>query len=509
MPTADVATPRQEAEPSGERRKAHRIGILILFMLMCLADFLFWGHSIGLSMILFSAGLTGAALISLRLQFTATRWTVLAAIWVLCALPVVEYTQFMSVVILWAGHWGLLIWCALQSSTLGPVFRNLALLFYLIPLFSVFWAAKAFRNTNLPREFKPSRETVMAWVLPVVAGGVFVLLFLGANPLFERWIDRLLEIDVNIADPERMTFWVITAFAVLPFVAFADLAKSFKSGGERALVGPKSATGFINQRSITISLILFNAMFLTQNATDVAFLWAGAALPDGMTYAQFAHQGAYPLMATSILAGVFVLISRRFSSSAPLLKLLLLVWIAQNIFLVFSAFARLGLYVDVYGLTYLRVRAGIGMGLVVVGMALLAGQLWFNRSNAWVTSLFAGIFAATLYAGCFVNFGHVIAQANLAHQEERLDVGYLCRNAPLAIKALEKNAAETGNALCEDHLRSQNVKPEGWRDWGLREARLGAARAAYLEQIDTGSLTSINPVNERGYGNELNWDELR
>jgi len=58
-PTSDYATARQGAELSDKIRKAPRIGIPILLALIGLADFLFWGHSIGLSMIIFSAGLTG------------------------------------------------------------------------------------------------------------------------------------------------------------------------------------------------------------------------------------------------------------------------------------------------------------------------------------------------------------------------------------------------------------------------------------------------------------------
>ncbi|WP_241525823.1 DUF4173 domain-containing protein [Pseudophaeobacter leonis] len=198
-------------------------------------------------------------------------------------------------------------------------------------------------------------------------------------------------------------------------------------------------------------------------------------------------------MATSILAGLFVLISQRFITFAPLLKLLLAVWIVQNIFLVSSAFARLELYVDVYGLTYLRVRAGIGMGLVVVGMALLAWQLWFSKSNSWVTSVFAGVCAATLYAGCFVNFGYVIARVNLVREAGRIDTSYLCRNTTLAVSALLEHAKTTSRVYCGDAAQYQLIAPEGWRDWGLRDTRLAAAQQKFLMLNTRDSVTSTQP----------------
>ena len=46
------------------------------------------------------------------------------------------------------------------------------------------------------------------------------------------------------------------------------------------------------------SLILFNALFALQTVLDLTYLWGGASLPDGMSHAEYAHRGAYPLIAT-------------------------------------------------------------------------------------------------------------------------------------------------------------------------------------------------------------------
>lgn len=358
------------------------LAIILLLMLVLLADFLFWEHPIGLSLMLFSAALCCVAIYNIRPRFTAAKWARFGGLWVTCALPVVEFTQAASVLLLVFGHLGLLIWCAIQSKTWAPVLHNLVRLPYLMTSFSYLSGRVAMRNARLPGDLKFRREALLIWLLPVIGSGTFILLFIGANPIFEQWLDRAARIDFSAGDPVRLLFWTCAAFAVFPFVAFGKLAESFNPDPTRNLEMPNAASAFINPRSIIISLVLFNAMFLTQNVTDLKFLWGRAALPNDLTYAQYAHQGAYPLMATSLLAGMFVLVSRRFISFEPLLKLLLLIWIFQNVFLVFSALTRLGLYVDVYGLTYLRVRAGIGMCLIMVGLALLAWQLWRKKSNA-------------------------------------------------------------------------------------------------------------------------------
>jgi hypothetical protein len=59
------------------------------------------------------------------------------------------------------------------------------------------------------------------------------------------------------------------------------------------------------------SLILFSAIFAVQTSLDVLYLIYGVDLPDGMTYAQYAHRGAYPLLVAALLAGWFVLIAFR------------------------------------------------------------------------------------------------------------------------------------------------------------------------------------------------------
>jgi len=483
----------QTADRPESKDRLSKIALLLILVLVLLADFLFWQRPIGVSLVIFSAATCAAALYSLAPQYSVAKWALIGGLWVGFALPVVAFTQFASVSILALGHAGLLIWCAMQSTTCGPILRNLMRLPYLMVMFSWLTGRDAVRNVAKSNDLKLRRETILIWLLPVVASCVFLMLFVGANPIFAQWIDRVARFDFSLGDPFRVLFWLCLGVAICPFVVFARLAENFTTGTFRDASLPLKSNAVLNPRSITISLILFNAMFLTQNATDLAFLWGGAALPDGLTYAQYAQQGAYPLMATSVLAGLFVLVSRRFIPSAPLLKVLLLIWIAQNIFLVFSALTRLGLYVDAYGLTYLRVRAGIGMCLVMAGMALLAWQLWRKKSNTWVSTAFAGLCAATLYGGCFVNFGHLIAQGNLTRADQRVDLHYLCETTPLVVAALLEHAQTSGDAMCGDAVKGWDIAPQNWRDWSLRNSRLSNAQQAYLALLTSGDVTSQRP----------------
>ena len=89
--------------------------------------------------------------------------------------------------------------------------------------------------------------------------------------------------------------------------------------------------------AILRSLIVFNLMFAVQTVLDAAYLWGGVALPDGMSYASYAHRGAYPLIVTALMAGAFVLVAMRRDGPAEnsiWIRRLVYLWIGQNVMLV-------------------------------------------------------------------------------------------------------------------------------------------------------------------------------
>jgi hypothetical protein len=139
-------------------------------------------------------------------------------------------------------------------------------------------------------------------------------------------------------------------------------------------------------------------------------------------------------MATALLAGGFAPAARPFLAARRGLRALAMIWLGQNVPLCVSAAMRLGLYVDAYGLTYLRIHAGILIGLVAVGLALTGWQIWRRRSGLWLLARIGGLGLGALYVSCFVNFAHVIAEENLARG--RLDPAHLRSLGPMASAAV-------------------------------------------------------------------------
>lgn len=456
------------ADHDGRTRKPWT---LALIGLVALADVLFYGHPKGLSLVIFAAAILAAAW---GLRSPMVNWRGPVVLFTLGCLPVIEHVQALSVLFLILGLIGSLAWLTLgDRATLAQITWTSSLILRSVPLRGVreLWSRRQWVNAPPSRSvatYELSRY-LRAWGFPV--GGLLILsaLLIEANPLLLRWTEAL---DLGTLDLEpillRLLFWTGMALLLWPLMVPPAAEKQNYPRRPRPLSKLlKLQTWGINQTSVGNALILFNAGLAVQTVMDALYLWGGAGLPDGMTYSTYAHRGAYPLLVTALLAGAFALAARPYLSCKSWIKPLLLLWLAQNVALVLSSLLRLELYTSVYGLTYLRVHAAIWMGLVAVGLTLVAWQVWRANSNLWLVSRCAALGLGVLYACAFVNFAEVIARSNLS-RVDTADVYYACQLGPMAAVALQE--------VSECDVVPPTV--EGWRDWGFRSVRVLDSLAA-------------------------------
>lgn len=318
-------------------------------------------------------------------------------------------------------------------------------------------------------------ELVRRWAMPVGLGLVFALLLIAANPVAEGWLDPFSRWRLEaLPAGQRQLLWA--GAALLAWLSLRQTAIAAALGtpaGRRATV--RTATpgrgGIFNAESVARALVLFNLMFAVQTGLDLAYLWGGATLPEGMSYAEYAHRGAYPLLITALLAGLFGILVQPWLGDRAGLSALLYLWIAQNVALVLSSILRLDLYVGAYGLTGLRVAAFVWMGLVAAGLLLMVVQLVGRRSLGWLFTGVGGLAIATLYLCAFVNFGGLIARHNLSRPELPLDAVYNCLLGEGAAPAILAFEARHGRQLCPGPATIIS-EPLDWREWGYRNWRL-------------------------------------
>ncbi|QDZ08250.1 DUF4173 domain-containing protein [Sphingomonas panacisoli] len=278
--------------------------------------------------------------------------------------------------------------------------------------------------------------------LPLIGGMVFLGLFANANPLIGEALSSIGAPNIDAESVFRFLFWgLIFTFAWSTLrprrlhLPFPDEARP-----ELDVALPGVSTG-----SVTLALITFNALFAIENGLDIAFLWSGAPLPKGVTLASYAHQGAYPLIATALLAGLFVLVALRPGSETakvPLIRRLVVAWVAQNVFLVASSILRTTDYIAAYSLTVLRIAALLWMGLVAIGLVLIVWRMLRGKSSAWLINANAAAAGIVLFACTIVDLGSVAATWNVRHAKEAggagqaLDLCYLNQLNASALTAL-------------------------------------------------------------------------
>ncbi|NLF60041.1 MAG: DUF4173 domain-containing protein, partial [Lentisphaerae bacterium] len=279
------------------------ISAVLCLAAAALADFLFYGQTIG-----WTLGFYAALLLATILWLDRS-----------CALKH-RATALLAVAIA-----GQIIAMFLRPSTLSVILTTLGLVsiasrrhlpwpldtidwlhrwlsFFLCGWMEIFLAARG-RQGQPGVLGQKSRRTavVLVKLLPIVVlAGLFVMLFAAANPLIERLLEQVMNgFDlwlgmITFPSVTRILFWLVVFVFAWALLHFCAKGRLLAESDPSLAVMAEFADFFLNPQTVTIGLVVFNAIFAVQNLLDIGYLWGGAQLPEGMTYASYAHRGAYP-----------------------------------------------------------------------------------------------------------------------------------------------------------------------------------------------------------------------
>lgn len=491
--SARAATGKQRWE---QLRRSAGFLLALTAALVIAADVLFYKRHIGVTLAIFAVLLAGA--VSLRSARFLRHWPgriiaiaflglcltlaehpgplrITMAALALFTIVILNTRRFGHDVPLWIGRWSELV----------------ARMFYQAPRDVI--VGRRWRRGHGDGPSQPERF-MRRWTIPIALSLIFIALFALANPIISNWISRasrevgrfLTEITEYVAIG-RIFLWAIVGGAVWGLLRGRPRLRSRWT--ERVIADDQRT--LLSDSLLIRCLALFNIVFALQLALDLAtVLSAGTNLPEGMTYSEYARRGAYPLVATALLAAGFVLVT--FPSGARQAaslwsRRLVYLWIGQNIVLTGTAVWRLWMYVDAFGLTRLRVAAAIWMLLVALGLCYIIWRIVREKSNAWLLRINFMTLIAVLYLCCFVNFDRLIAWHGVGNSYElrghgqRADLNYLHHLGADAIPTLEWLAAQLGpehsvGAKAAEHaatLRRQLAdRLQTWHGWTWRRHRL-------------------------------------
>ena len=297
--------------------------------------------------------------------------------------------------------------------------------------------------------------------------------------------------EIEPPSPLRIVFIALVATALLGLLWRSRPSKVidlvFARLG-RPLSAPRDL--FVARWRTVLILAGVNVLFFVTNSIDLTYLGAAdLKLPEGLTYSEFVHRGTNALITSAVAAAI--VLSLLFQQDASVSRsrgvlALALLWIAQNLLLVANVARRVGIYIDDYHLSVLRVHLILFLGLVCVGFLLLAVRILADRSFGWLVS--TNLAAAFLmFAGIqFWDTRKLVAEYNLeraiSDPHKTLDTYYLARLGPSAWPSL-KQAIHSDLSFDERESARQALasiasretlaaEQEDWRDFRLVRVRL-------------------------------------
>lgn len=481
-----------DAAIAGGREPAREvIAVPLAVGLVIAADLLLYGAGAGINIALL--GSLGVLAMVLR-HLARLPWVSLAiglAVGLVALLPLVEAPSLAGFAVAAAGLAIAALCCSGQLPREPDRIPEAVLRFAVTaPLLLAADTSQVAKAGALGRVGHIVGRSVLVWLVPVGFALVFLWLFASANPLIEQVLRAMTpQPGVLVFDPLRYVFWVVAAIVAWPLLQ-PRLMPGSAVASPTADAPTKPAGLLFGEAAILRSLVLFNLLFAVQSLLDLTYLWGGLVLPEGMTYADYAHRGAFPLIATALLAAVFVLAAMRRGGPGEAnarIRALIYLWIGQNVLLCISSILRLELYVGVYALTPIRLAALVWMGLVAVGLVLILLRILWRRTNRWLVATNLLALTIALYGWAAFDVDDFIARFNVEHsrefggEAEPLHASYLTSLGPSAIPAIDAYLAQpAGNEYDRNQMRNDRNSmaiavldgPADWRSWTWRRQRL-------------------------------------
>ena len=151
------------------------------------------------------------------------------------------------------------------------------------------------------------------------------------------------------------------------------------------------------------------------------YLVGHMTLPAGVTYAQYAHQGFFQLLAVAVINTSMVIVTTHFFDLGKLLKVMLMVICGCTFVMIASSAMRMVLYVGAYGLTFLRLF--VLWQLVVIAMWMIGIAISICRPSFALFRYGMVIVTALYIILALIRPDYWIARYNIA--QGNIDGSYL------------------------------------------------------------------------------------
>lgn len=406
-------------------------------------NFLFFDKQLGISVVLITAVLIGAIyLLGLRQQMPLRKaWWLIPLILFFASMPAVRANEFLTFLNVCA-TFGLLMVLAHELTGTPTFLMRIHDYFILMTRVPFRMFGKAVSTISLLTQIHSQVKHRDVWlrvlkgvVMAVPVLIVFGILFSQADLAFSQFLNSFVDITITERMIEYSAQWLFAFVAELSFLSYIMFYKRPESYTVHE--GPR-ADQPVKGIEVMVFLGLIAALFLLFIGFQITYLFGGEVniLNAGFTYAEYARQGFWELLAVASLSLLVLLVSEKYAGTEgkkdARFQIPALILIAEVAVLMASAFKRLSLYIDTYGMTALRFYV-VGFILFLVGLFILLAVKFVTLKRE---SFFA--FGTLLSVVTFlvivnlINPDAFIAKANLEryNQTGKIDLPYMSDLSP-------------------------------------------------------------------------------
>jgi hypothetical protein len=237
--------------------------------------------------------------------------------------------------------------------------------------------------------------------------------------------------------------------------------------------------------TITVTmLIMMNAVYVLFAIVQFSYFFGGgiAALPDGVTYAEYARRGFAELVIVTVINFTLLMVTlygvdRSSRSMDRLLRSLLALLIGCTAVMLCSAWLRLSIYERAYGFSETRLLVHAFMLFLIVLFIIALNKLWNDRTKLMKLYIITAITAYVLIN--YVQIDVIVASNNIERYEKTgsLDGHYLgsldYEVAPYLIELKNKHPqlSEANEAIETMKRRLEKPEEPSWLSFNAAEWR--------------------------------------
>ncbi len=272
------------------------------------------------------------------------------------------------------------------SALFATVSASLSCLFRPFSDMTFYFGAQKQEKTGKKSYFLPALAGV-AVTIPVL--GLMTILLASADSVFGDMLSDLLHA-VNLSSVFGVCFMTIAVFFCSYAVCAALALKNIKEE-TRDLRVLEPISAIIVTAALSVLYLLFSVV-------QILYLFLRKMqLPEGYSYAAYAREGFFQLLAVCVLNLLIVLICLYLFRESSILKIILTIISGCTFVMILSSALRMLMYIGRYNLTFLRIFVLWALAVIFLLMAGVTGFIYvpkfplFFYSTAVVTVFYIGL----------------------------------------------------------------------------------------------------------------------